>query len=196
MICVHFINWILLASNFCSVCEGQLNTEYNRLQTSTQCLYSQLNTEFHWLQTSTQCVYQPTKHWILSASNFHSMWVWLTEHVQSDNNFYIRTYVQMYKHYKMMQLFLDCVLSGDCTHGHSQSDWWCDPNCLWQSIIYCSYMLSNIHAAFICSCLAGTSNALAQSREHVQCMNGTHVLPRYGFLKVITLYPGKENINA
>jgi hypothetical protein len=31
--------------------------------------------------------------------------------------------------------------------------------------------------------------ASAQDREHAQCWNGTHVLPRYGFLKVNTLYP-------
>ncbi len=55
--------------------------------------------------------------------------------------------------------------------------------------MYLSYWRSSSLAAAICSCLAGISMLCAHWIEHAQCWNGTHVLPRYGFLNVITLYP-------
>lgn len=69
-------------------------------------------------------------------------------------------------------------------------------NMVWHSSMYSSYKLSRRVAAAICSWRAGTSNATAQLIVQAQCWKGTQVFPRYGFLKVITLYPKKkENVD-
>lgn len=67
-------------------------------------------------------------------------------------------------------------------------------NMVWHSSMYSSYKLSRRVAAAICSWRAGTSNATAQLIVQAQCWKGTQVFPRYGFLKVITLYPDKKKM--